>query len=148
MEGSAVSTRSRFYWLPNFFTGSRLVLTVPILLAAAEEQWVLAFWLYIIALLTDFADGYAAIRFNARSPLGELLDPIADFSLAASGVAILLWTDALPAWAGVVMMIPALMVGYINLCTPKQSEVHRKHHLLSVPYLFAVWTAGAWYLAT
>jgi phosphatidylglycerophosphate synthase len=39
-----------------------------------------AMWLpvIVIALLSEFFDGYFARRFNAISPLGQMLDPIAD----------------------------------------------------------------------
>ncbi|MEO1941743.1 MAG: CDP-diacylglycerol--glycerol-3-phosphate 3-phosphatidyltransferase [Campylobacterales bacterium] len=34
--------------------------------------------LFVIASITDFFDGYIARNFNAITPLGELLDPLAD----------------------------------------------------------------------
>ena len=38
----------------------------------------LAFILFMIAGLTDYADGYLARKYNATSQIGEILDPIAD----------------------------------------------------------------------
>jgi cardiolipin synthase len=140
-------SRSPFYWLPNAFTGLRLVLTVPILWAALADHWLLAFWLLVIALLTDFLDGYAAVKLRAHTHFGEQLDPVADFALAASGMLALIIAGDFPVWAGGIMLVPALAVGYINFFTPKQSGLHRMHHLFSVPYLFAVWTVVAWYFA-
>jgi len=45
-------------------------------------DWALA--VFLIAGATDFADGYVARRFNQRSEIGRLLDPIADKVLVTS----------------------------------------------------------------
>lgn len=35
-------------------------------------------WVYIVAAISDFVDGYVARRFDQRTKLGALLDPLAD----------------------------------------------------------------------
>lgn len=42
-----------------------------------QAQWI-AFILFCIASLSDFADGYIAAKWNMRSTFGALCDPIAD----------------------------------------------------------------------
>ena len=44
----------------------------------SKEGYVLALFLFFIAGITDYADGYLARRYQATSSLGEILDPIAD----------------------------------------------------------------------
>ena len=139
---------SPYSWVPNALTGARVALAFPVALLALQHRWELVFWLFVLALATDFIDGYAAIRLHARTRLGELLDPVADFTLAACGVLVIIISGDLPFVLGAVMLTPALAVGYVNFCTPKASNIHRLHHFFSVPYLFVVWVGVAWYFAT
>ena len=43
-----------------------------------KDGYVLALFLFFIAGITDYADGYLARKYKATSSLGEILDPIAD----------------------------------------------------------------------
>lgn len=135
-------------WLPNFFTISRLVLVAPVLVLAYRDMWEWAFWLVIIALVTDFLDGLAAKKLNAYSKFGERLDPLADFTLAAAGIAVIIVSGDIPWWVGLVMFAPAVYIGYAKFLLPADNKVHSMQPMFSVPYLFVAWTVTAWYFAT
>lgn len=66
-----------FFNLPNTLSHLRIVAIWPIyLLLNNGSSWALK--LYLIALLTDFLDGKAALWFNQKTPFGKLWDPLAD----------------------------------------------------------------------
>jgi len=68
----------RPWTLPNFLTFARLV-ALPFLVMAilGGRAWT-ALAIFLTAAVTDIVDGYVARTFGMGSPLGALLDPIAD----------------------------------------------------------------------
>jgi cardiolipin synthase len=69
---------SRIVTLPNILTVIRMVL-IPVFVTALYYQrfdWALA--IFVFAGLTDAVDGFLARRFDQKSQLGTILDPIAD----------------------------------------------------------------------
>jgi len=73
--------------VPNLLTGARLVLAAIffVLLGLYQHEgrgdpWLLnvAFLIYLVALITDFLDGYLARRWHAEGAFGRVVDPFCD----------------------------------------------------------------------
>jgi cardiolipin synthase len=84
--------------LPNFITIARLIGVPLIVWLMIADRFVEATVLFILAGLSDAADGFIAKRFNAASELGAYLDPVADKALLVSVFCTLGFKGALPAW--------------------------------------------------
>lgn len=79
-----MSVRAPLSLLPNVITLARL-LAVPITVyLILQEQFVVAFWLFIAAGVSDAVDGYLAKRLDVVSEVGSYLDPLADKALLVS----------------------------------------------------------------
>ena len=92
----------RFWNLPNTITCLRigavpLLLLLPLTTTRWESQ-VLA-WLFIVAALSDLADGWLARRGAQVTKIGKLLDPLADKLLVATALIVLLAMGRIPEWA-------------------------------------------------
>ena len=64
-----------------------------------------AAFIFVIASITDFFDGYIARNFNAVSKLGEILDPLADKMLTLGAFLGLMVIGRADAWAVYLILV-------------------------------------------
>ena len=69
---------SRIVTVPNLLTVFRMVLIPVFVSLLFYQRFIIALAIFIVAGLTDGLDGLLARRFDQRSQLGTILDPIAD----------------------------------------------------------------------
>lgn len=113
--------------LPNVITGVRMALVVPLVWSLHAANYGLALGLALAAGVSDAVDGWLARRFGWRTPLGSLLDPIADKLLLVGSFLGLWLVGVAPAWLtalviGRDVVIVAGAVAYHNLIGPLQGE--------------------------
>ena len=78
---------------------------------------------YIIACLTDLADGYIARQYNQVSDFGKFMDPLADKCLV---VAAMLWfveIGQMPAWAVLIVVIRVFAVSGLRMVAADKGRV-------------------------
>jgi cardiolipin synthase (CMP-forming) len=93
--------RNPLLLVPNIITIARILAILPIVamvMSGDPGLRILALLLYVIAALSDYADGYLARAWNQYSDLGRMLDPIADKLLVGILMAALAWDGSLSAW--------------------------------------------------
>jgi cardiolipin synthase len=96
--------------LPNLITLARL-LTVPLTVwLISQDRYTAAFWVFVAAGVSDAIDGFIAKRFNRRTELGALLDPIADKTLLVSVYVTLGIAGHLPAWLVILVVFRDLLI--------------------------------------
>ena len=69
---------SRIVTVPNLLTVFRMVLIPVFVSLLFYQRFAIALGIFILAGITDGLDGLLARRFNQKSQLGTILDPIAD----------------------------------------------------------------------
>ena len=62
----------------NLLTFLRIILAPIILFCMFIGDYIISIFLFFLASVSDYLDGYLARKFQAESELGEILDPIAD----------------------------------------------------------------------
>lgn len=78
-----------------------------------EWQRFAAIFVFLLAAVSDGLDGYVARRYNQRSSLGVILDPIADKGLLLSGIITLSisnWSDVDPEYGKFPIWFPVLVI--------------------------------------
>ncbi|MGL1930948.1 MAG: CDP-diacylglycerol--glycerol-3-phosphate 3-phosphatidyltransferase [Desulfotalea sp.] len=100
--------------LPNILTGFRFAL-VPVLIVlfiipqtVTVELW--CWFVFFIAALTDFADGWVARRYKIETALGKLMDPLADKALVTTGLIMLIPLGKITAWVCLVIICREIIV--------------------------------------
>ncbi|HMO30306.1 CDP-alcohol phosphatidyltransferase family protein [Enterovirga sp.] len=96
--------------IPNLITIARLLLVPLVVVAIGQGFWTLAFILFVVAGISDAADGIIARRFHLGSELGAYLDAIADKALLVSIYVTLSITGTLPGWLAVVVVSRDAMI--------------------------------------
>lgn len=96
--------------IPNFITIARLIGVPLIIWLMIADRFIEATALFIVAGLSDAADGFIAKRFSAASVLGAYLDPVADKALLVSVFCTLGFKGALPAWLIVLVVSRDLFI--------------------------------------
>ena len=84
------------------------ILLVPVvvwlLLLQGDGPRYWAAGLFVVAACTDFLDGYLARRHQMTTRTGAWLDPFSDKLLVLAPMLVLVWQDAFPLWAAVVIV--------------------------------------------
>jgi cardiolipin synthase (CMP-forming) len=105
--------------LPNLITLARL-LSVPLVIwLILGGRYGVAFWVFGAAGLSDALDGFIAKRFDCRTRLGALLDPIADKALLVSLYVALGVADQLPNWLVILVVFRDVLIigGFVLIHT-------------------------------
>lgn len=87
---------SRILTLPNVLTVFRMALTPVFVSLLFYQKFVWALGAFILAGITDGLDGLLARRFQQQSPLGRILDPIADKMMLVTSFVVLSMRGVFP----------------------------------------------------
>ena len=118
--------------IPNTLTLGRIV-AVPLLVwLIIDQEMLAAFLVFMMAGLSDAADGYLAKRFGWHTELGAYLDPIADKALLVSIYVTLGLAGHLPVWLVIaVVSRDILIVGAVLLAWMMSRPITVKPLLVS-----------------
>jgi cardiolipin synthase (CMP-forming) len=87
---------SRIVTVPNMLTVFRMVLIPVFVSLIFYQRFVWALAVFVIAGITDGLDGLLARRFDQRSQLGTILDPIADKLMLVTAFVVLSLKSVFP----------------------------------------------------
>ena len=95
--------------VPNWLAVARILLT-PVVMAFVllsdhiDRAFGIAFVVFTVAALTDFADGYLARRWQITTVLGAFLDSVADKVLVTGSLLVLIEVGRAWSWAAFIII--------------------------------------------
>ena len=105
-------------------------MVVPLIWLIATDRVHAAFWLLVVAGMSDLLDGYIAKNFNARTELGAYLDPIADKTLLDGIYVALALAGWLPSWLAMLVVGRDVLIVLGVVLIQRRNPVFRARPLL------------------
>ena len=107
----------------NKITIFRIILIPVFMVLAYQNLFGCALAVYIIACLSDVADGYIARHYNQVSNFGKFMDPLADKMLVLAAMCIFIERGQMPAWCVAIVLFREFAVSGLRLLAVEQGRV-------------------------
>jgi len=112
--------------LANRLTVSRFFLSLAFVIALSVDlpfRFTAALLLFLLAGITDYADGEIARRFQMESDFGRLMDPLVDKIMMAAAFICLVPLRAIPAWAATIIVSREFLITGLRLLAASKGRV-------------------------
>ena len=107
--------------IPNFISLVRVILTVPCLIFYSAGQNTLGFGVLILMIITDFADGMVARKYDNVSDFGKAFDPICDKIVLIALFIYLIFNKDFPLWFFTLLVSRDIVLMYLGLLVNRKS---------------------------
>ncbi len=137
------NSKTRYRQIPNILTASRLLSPIVIIPVALFTNVIATFVVTSLFALTDALDGKIARKYNLKSKLGAMLDPVTDKLFAFA-----LLIPNITTFPIITTSIIALegTIGFINSCSTLKGNQPHSNMLGKIKTTFVSITAIAMYL--
>jgi cardiolipin synthase (CMP-forming) len=103
----------RYFTVSNLLSASRIVLVIPMgycLLTefAYHRLWTAA--VILLAVATDFLDGFLARKLHQVTDFGKVIDPLADKIGIGAYAVLLAWTGDIPLWFVILVLARDVLI--------------------------------------
>ncbi|MBN4080132.1 CDP-alcohol phosphatidyltransferase family protein [Beggiatoa alba] len=139
--------------LPNLLSLIRIMLVAPVVIFIVQHSYMLALVLFIIAGILDSLDGWLAKQYHWQSPLGEILDPLADKLLLVSVYVCFAWLALLPTWLVITVILRDVVIVsggvlyriFVGKVEIKPTYISKLNTLMQIVLITAVLVSLAWF---
>jgi cardiolipin synthase len=142
--------------VPNIITLVRLGLIPAMAYYLEDEAYEIALAIFLVAALSDLADGYIARRFKLVSTLGAKLDPVADKLTMLVATVLLALKTLVPIWLAIAIVARDIVIvsgalvyrlarGRLDIAPTRLSKINT---FIEFTALLLVMAAGAGWIDT
>ena len=107
----------------NKLTLFRVALIPVFLVLAYTGRTIWAFAVFVLASLTDMADGYIARHYDQITDFGKFMDPLADKVLVMAAMCYFVEIGRMPGWALAIVLLREFAVSGMRLVAVEQGRV-------------------------
>ena len=107
----------------NKITVFRIILIPVFLVLAYRGYRIAALCIYLLACLSDMADGYVARHYNQITNFGKFMDPLADKMLVLAAMCFFVDADQMPGWVVAVILFREFAVSGLRLIAVERQRV-------------------------
>jgi CDP-diacylglycerol--glycerol-3-phosphate 3-phosphatidyltransferase len=112
--------------IPNRLTILRMIIIIvfiPVVLMDKMITSYIALFLFIIAGITDWLDGYIARKYNIVSNWGKVMDPLADKIMVVSALICFVQLKIVPAWMVIIIIAREFLISGIRIMAAKDGDI-------------------------
>ena len=136
--------------VPNLITSLRIILVPIFVIYLINDNLMSALIVFILAGVSDAADGLIARLLNQKSKLGAILDPIADKILLNAAFVVLAVQSMVPSWLTVIvisrdiLIMLAVLILFLNKesFAMKPAFISKTTTCLQLATVFCILSAG------
>ncbi len=133
--------------IPNFLTIARILLIPLLVIFLLDGRELAAFWVFVLAGVTDALDGFLARVLKQKTDFGAFIDPIADKLLLITSYITLAVLGILPKWLAVIVVSrDVLICGGIGILMLYDRDFKIKPSLVSKVTTFLQLLTVVYYL--
>ena len=104
---------NRYFTVSNLLSASRIFLVIPMGYCLVLDFPYHRLWtagIIVIAVATDFLDGFLARKLHQVTDLGKIIDPLADKIGIGIYAVLMAWTGDVPIWFVVFVLLRDLLI--------------------------------------
>ncbi|MBQ4260071.1 MAG: CDP-diacylglycerol--glycerol-3-phosphate 3-phosphatidyltransferase [Lachnospiraceae bacterium] len=109
--------------LPNKLTIIRVIMILPFVILMLKEMNLAALLVFVVASLTDLADGKIARKYNLVTNFGKFMDPLADKLLVCAALILLVELGRIPAWVVLIIISREFIISGFRLIASDNNVV-------------------------
>ena len=96
--------------LPNLITSIRLILVIPLIIFLEINNTLFVLIIILFGGITDYLDGYFARKYNLKTKIGAILDPLADKIFIIIPLIWLCKYEIIPFWSLSIILIREFLI--------------------------------------
>ncbi len=109
--------------LPNKLTLARIIAVPFFIVFYMKDMYWVSLIIFVLASLTDMADGKIARKYNLVTNFGKIMDPLADKILVYAAFTLMVANNVIPGWTLIIILFREFLVAGVRTVAASKGTV-------------------------